>query len=143
MARATKTVAVVAVKAVEAGVTLELTQKKLHTCADFCIVMYLGLCLAGAVLVTPSQTNYLISVWTNTTYHVLPVMTKYSLGVLGMTRKDYILIADALGQGKPASGNREVSMVWWVVVLNTADALGNDNPRFDRNRFIAHAEGKN
>jgi hypothetical protein len=48
-----------------------------------------------------------------------------------MTRKDYVMIADVL------------AVAWWAsmdqrrhIVYDLADALGADNPRFDRARFL-------
>ena len=48
-----------------------------------------------------------------------------------MTRKDYVLIADVL------------AVAWWAsndqrrhIAHDLADALGADNPRFDRDRFL-------
>ena len=59
-----------------------------------------------------------------------------------MTRKDYILIADAL---KAACSSYTLPNV--VLYPNSidnaahrlADALGRDNPRFDRERFLTAA----
>lgn len=57
-----------------------------------------------------------------------------------MTRKDYILIADALREARmhnlrdaaPGSG------AYWlrVAASEVARALAEDNPRFDRERFL-------
>ena len=44
-----------------------------------------------------------------------------------MTCKDYILIANAL---------RDSGEDYFLAVINLADALAADNPRFDRDRFI-------
>ena len=44
-----------------------------------------------------------------------------------MTRRDYILIANAL---------RKSGEDYFLALLNLADALEVDNPRFDRERFI-------
>lgn len=51
-----------------------------------------------------------------------------------MTRKDYILIAAAL---KQAYDHMPDSCVHNMYVDYIADALAQDNPRFDRARFLA------
>jgi hypothetical protein len=54
-----------------------------------------------------------------------------------MTRKDYVLIAQALRDSAgwwPSSGGSSAAMR--VVLADLADALACDNPRFDRRRFI-------
>ena len=52
-----------------------------------------------------------------------------------MTRKDYILLAKAIG------GSRFVvqpnKYQWLTTVDAVGDALAKDNPRFDRGRFVA------
>lgn len=62
-----------------------------------------------------------------------------------MTRKDYILIAAALREavweaetGRPGYVPlQETRAVMAIVNGRMADALANDNPRFDRARFLA------
>lgn len=50
-----------------------------------------------------------------------------------MTRKDYILIADAINKAPvDASQDRQRN----TVARSIADALATDNPRFDRARFL-------
>jgi len=62
-----------------------------------------------------------------------------------MTRKDYVLIADAIRQlladiDREPAGMREVLTGERIgvrsVALRLADQLRQDNPRFDRTRFI-------
>lgn len=58
-----------------------------------------------------------------------------------MTRKDYILIADAL---KDARGTMLLTAAAYHsgvdnAVHRLADALARDNPRFDRERFLKAA----
>ena len=50
-----------------------------------------------------------------------------------MTRKDYILNADAIkAQHKPHNDTETVQ----EIALSLADLLEGDNPRFDRDRFL-------
>jgi hypothetical protein len=59
-----------------------------------------------------------------------------------MTKKDYILIAEVLNNTKPV--NTDPSQLefcarerqWSVIVDTMADMLADNNPRFDRARFI-------
>ena len=58
-----------------------------------------------------------------------------------MTRKDYILIAAALERSKPLPiANPKMDAVrrsvFEMAARNIADALAQDNPRFDRERFL-------
>lgn len=55
-----------------------------------------------------------------------------------MTRKDYVLIADALAQPiRPLTGHEHaMTIAWGETVRNLTRALANDNPRFDRARFL-------
>ena len=53
-----------------------------------------------------------------------------------MTRKDYILIADALHKSKPKFV--VIDDPWPQIVHDVALALEQDNPRFDRDRFVAY-----
>lgn len=57
-----------------------------------------------------------------------------------MTRKDYILIAQAIKDAKPASVKDDYGNGLDVGVeraaFRLADALAVDNPRFDRERFL-------
>ena len=68
-----------------------------------------------------------------------------------MTRKDYILIAKAMNRARPQSAAKddkdrsekeEAEVLQWVWdCLELADALQEENPRFDRDRFIAACKG--
>jgi hypothetical protein len=53
-----------------------------------------------------------------------------------MTRKDYQLIADALRRSHPEPG---ICTQWMDAVLSICDALAQDNPRFNRERFLKAA----
>lgn len=53
-----------------------------------------------------------------------------------MTRKDYILIADALLSALNESDGREQRKGIDCAIVNLAWRLGKDNPRFDRERFL-------
>lgn len=55
-----------------------------------------------------------------------------------MTRKDFILIAQALNASKPVKANK----VWEATVKHMADALAHTNAAFDRGRFIAACKGE-
>lgn len=60
-----------------------------------------------------------------------------------MTRKDYELIAAAIKEAKPllppvadyAETTRQLG--WQTTAHAVAEALARDNPRFDRERFLA------
>jgi hypothetical protein len=57
-----------------------------------------------------------------------------------MTRKDYVLLAEALSGTRPRDRGTDVA-AWmaaqWRADLNAvADALARDNYRFDRTRFL-------
>lgn len=56
-----------------------------------------------------------------------------------MTRKDYILIASALREARLSDdeATQETDEQWTRVVNRVARALANDNPSFDRARFVA------
>lgn len=54
-----------------------------------------------------------------------------------MTRKDYILIAAALNEAREFSTIEERRYGVERAALRLADAIGQDNPRFDRGRFLA------
>jgi hypothetical protein len=55
-----------------------------------------------------------------------------------MTRKDYVIIAAALAQSSTAYGDHEIGYAAWCAARDAvADALKQDNPRFDRDRFLA------
>ncbi len=66
-----------------------------------------------------------------------------------MTRKDYWLIANALrdsrqgitGPGAPNGAPKTADDMFYAALCNLATALESDNPRFDRRRFAAAAEG--
>jgi len=48
-----------------------------------------------------------------------------------MTRKDYVMIADVIATSWHHSADSKRT-----IAQNMADALGADNPRFDRARFL-------
>ena len=48
-----------------------------------------------------------------------------------MTRKDYVMIADTIATSWHASADSKADLAY-----RFADALGADNPRFDRTRFL-------
>lgn len=52
-----------------------------------------------------------------------------------MTRKDYILIATALRNSRPAADS-EADAQWGMDVSGIALSLQQDNPLFDMRRFI-------
>jgi hypothetical protein len=56
-----------------------------------------------------------------------------------MTRKDYVLIAEAAATARPnprSDRGKDWYDGWHVTVCALANALANDNPRFDRERFL-------
>ena len=54
-----------------------------------------------------------------------------------MTRKDYIKFADMLkNQGAPQLENPDQYGLWCRIVQGTADIFEEDNPNFDRDRFL-------
>ena len=65
-----------------------------------------------------------------------------------MTKKDYILLADALAQSRPLpQWDAPLHRQWRADVRYIASALRTTNPRFDADKFIAacerdHLEGK-
>lgn len=66
-----------------------------------------------------------------------------------MTRRDYVRIAAALRAAYPSDGPRNsgdlsrlaAGMQWHACADELARVLAADNPRFDRSRFMAAAEG--
>ena len=52
-----------------------------------------------------------------------------------MTRKDYILLADALKDAKNCAVTSKGSEQWTYCVVAIAQALKSDNPRFIEDRF--------
>lgn len=55
-----------------------------------------------------------------------------------MTRKDYVLIADALklrDKGQPVYAAQDMIGAT-AAIYRLADALARDNPKFDRDRFL-------
>jgi hypothetical protein len=58
-----------------------------------------------------------------------------------MTRKDYILLAEAIAGTAPKGElNRNAAAIYrHGLVRGIADALAADNPRFDRERFLKAA----
>jgi hypothetical protein len=65
-----------------------------------------------------------------------------------MTRKDYVAIAKAFQYSylkiTPDSDDADCAHrnVWHVLRMDIANALADDNPRFDRQRFYTACEGK-
>ena len=54
-----------------------------------------------------------------------------------MHKQDYIKIAATLKENHPTVDNSMQALsVWNVIVLDFADMLAKDNPRFDRERFL-------
>ncbi len=58
-----------------------------------------------------------------------------------MTRKHYIVLAEALLMARPGGPRSAVRMAdqWRSDVIAIANALASDNPRFDRERFYTAA----
>ena len=56
-----------------------------------------------------------------------------------MTRKDYVLIAEAMREARLWIADQTPNAVaaWMIAVKALATALHRDNPRFDRERFYA------
>lgn len=54
-----------------------------------------------------------------------------------MTRKDYKAIADTLLMSKPPTQDSAGMFTWIHIVHALADTLADDNPRFNRARFLA------
>lgn len=61
-----------------------------------------------------------------------------------MMRKDYIAIAATLSHTKPIASDYTDSGLygcvharWHFIAVKMSDMLANDNPRFDRARFLA------
>jgi hypothetical protein len=60
-----------------------------------------------------------------------------------MSHKDYVLLAGALAEGKPDTFAPGAFVNGYATaVLQVARALARDNPRFDRERFMAAARGE-
>lgn len=57
-----------------------------------------------------------------------------------MTRKDFILIADALRASKPRDGAAYTQWVWTVGEIS--HALNKTNVNFDMDRFQVHCVGE-
>lgn len=70
-----------------------------------------------------------------------------------MTRKDYVLLANAIGATidaidlRCADNTPEVMEIWRarrgaidILLINLSKALASDNPRFDRDRFAKACE---
>lgn len=59
-----------------------------------------------------------------------------------MTRKDYVLLANALRNARPtmythaARMDHETNVRWLATVCSVSDALTKDNARFDSDRFL-------
>lgn len=58
-----------------------------------------------------------------------------------MTRKDYVLIAAVMATERP-DGNAMNYDVWRQIVGALGNALQDDNPRFDAQRFIDACNGE-
>ena len=56
-----------------------------------------------------------------------------------MTRKDYILLADALMSARNECRSAEAMLGTVYAACYIADKLASDNPRFDRERFLKAA----
>ena len=56
-----------------------------------------------------------------------------------MTRKDYVLLADALRESAQVETNRTATVI--DITDRIADRLKMDNPRFDRGRFVSAVFG--
>ena len=60
-----------------------------------------------------------------------------------MTKKDYMKLAQALKDSKPTdmqlqADNSNIALHEWHIVINHVSlVLEHDNPRFDRDRFLA------
>jgi len=52
-----------------------------------------------------------------------------------MTRKDYVLLANAIAKGID-DANGANGLTAYAIIERIADALASENPRFDRERFI-------
>jgi len=64
-----------------------------------------------------------------------------------MTKKDYVLLAQALRNAKPATlhtvtthADRLAHTAWLAAACGVADALTADNARFDSDRFLRACE---
>ena len=61
-----------------------------------------------------------------------------------MTRKDYVLIANALRAAMISTPSNNGAHAWnngiWMASIELADALQSDNPRFNRERFLNACE---
>ena len=73
----------------------------------------------------------------------MPVQVSQRRGA-GMTRKDYVRLAAALKAARPEhvpggdwSAEQIATGVWARTVDSVMGALADDNPRFDRQRFMA------
>lgn len=53
-----------------------------------------------------------------------------------MTRKDYVLIAEAVNLAKDQTRPAERDPIYWTAHF-VANALRRDNPRFEKARFMA------
>ena len=60
-----------------------------------------------------------------------------------MTRKDYILIAEALREHRPIMHDgTDWYRGYWKTCEAVADTLASDNPRFSREHFLAVVRGE-
>lgn len=68
---------------------------------------------------------------------------------MSMTRKDYVLIAEAIRTWKPEAiagvpiPEQSAQHMRLTLARDMANALRDTNPRFDRDRFINYATGGN
>jgi hypothetical protein len=59
-----------------------------------------------------------------------------------MSRKDYILLANALKSATPPARDGDAAMqTWHRAVMQVANSLESDNSRFNRARFVVAATG--
>jgi hypothetical protein len=63
-------------------------------------------------------------------------------GATDMTRKDYVLIADALREYYQHVPENGMKLLVGEVAANVAEHLKRDNPRFDREHFLAVVRGE-
>lgn len=62
-----------------------------------------------------------------------------------MTRKDYVALAEALNTAYEQASTRPDwgwERTWEASVYAVADTLEQDNPRFDRERFVKACQGE-
>jgi len=57
-----------------------------------------------------------------------------------MTRKDYVKLANLFKTNKPENPTNSELKLWGSMLYDLVDILGDDNPRFDEDKFF-HAAG--